>query len=502
MAENEGAIALCQWVGNLPLGLELVGRYLAKKEDLTLAEMLERLQKKRLLSPVISKVAKEMTAQLGVRDAFELSWSELDVMAKELAALLSLFASSPISWQWVIDSLTNHEAENIEEARDDGLRFLHLLQRVGMGEYQLHPLVRDFFGEKLNNELSVEDVTQLQRSFAQVMTEIAKTIDTTGRTEMLNRVQSAIPHIAEATTHVTLLEKEKDRNWSFVGLSWFYQGQSLWQEAESWKVRWLEFATNHFGDRHPDTASSLNNLAALYESMGEYDRALPLYEASLEIRKSELGDRHPDTASSLNNLAELYRLMGEYDRALPLYEAALEIRKSELGDRHPNTATSLNNLANLYQSMEQYDRAFPLYESALEIRQSELGDKHPDTAASLNNLAHLYSAMGNNHDAEALYKRAIAICEDLGTGYPITFTILNNIVALYFSNSQFPRAGALLTKWLEICSKELLINHPEAQKIQKLLADLKKSGLYTPPCIPQKPANTKAFGINPKKRKK
>ena len=60
--------------------------------------------------------------------------------------------------------------------------------------------------------------------------------------------------------------------------------------------------------------------------------------------------------------------MGQYDRALPLYESALEIWKSELGDRHPSTVTSLNNLAGLYSSMGQYDRALPLYESALEIR--------------------------------------------------------------------------------------------------------------------------------------
>ena len=269
MAEKSGAIALCEWVGNLPLGLELIGRYLAKKEDLTLAEMLQRLQKKRLSSPAIDKASQEMNAQLGVRDAFELGWSELDVMAKELAVFLSLFASSPISWQWVIDGLTTRDSEEIENARDDGLRFLHLLQRVGLGEYQLHPLVREFFGEKLQNERSIEDVNQLQRSFAQVMTEIAKTIDETGRTAMLDRVRSMIPHLAEATHSVTLLQDENDRIWSFTGLGRFYKEQSLWQEAENWFTACLQFATDHFGDRHLDTAKSLNNLAALYESMGQ-----------------------------------------------------------------------------------------------------------------------------------------------------------------------------------------------------------------------------------------
>ena len=63
--------------------------------------------------------------------------------------------------------------------------------------------------------------------------------------------------------------------------------------------------------------------------------AEPLYVQALEIRKAELGDRHPDTAQGLNNLALLYDSQGRYGEAEPLYVQALEIRKAELGDRHP-----------------------------------------------------------------------------------------------------------------------------------------------------------------------
>ncbi|NJM99279.1 MAG: tetratricopeptide repeat protein, partial [Phormidesmis sp. RL_2_1] len=50
-----------------------------------------------------------------------------------------------------------------------------------------------------------------------------------------------------------------------------------------------------------------NNLAELYRSQGRYGEAEPLFVEALAIRKTELGDRHPDTATSLNNLAGLYR---------------------------------------------------------------------------------------------------------------------------------------------------------------------------------------------------
>ena len=59
------------------------------------------------------------------------------------------------------------------------------------------------------------------------------------------------------------------------------------------------------GERHPDTAASLNNLAVLLEAQGDYAAAKPLYEQALAIHKAVLGERHPDTATSLNNLAGL-----------------------------------------------------------------------------------------------------------------------------------------------------------------------------------------------------
>ena len=60
------------------------------------------------------------------------------------------------------------------------------------------------------------------------------------------------------------------------------------------------------GPDHPDVATSLNNLALLYDNQGRYADAEPLYKRSLAISRKALGPDHPDVATSLNNLAELY----------------------------------------------------------------------------------------------------------------------------------------------------------------------------------------------------
>ncbi len=54
-------------------------------------------------------------------------------------------------------------------------------------------------------------------------------------------------------------------------------------------------------------ATSLNNLAALYQAQARYALAEPLSERSLAIREKALGPEHPDVAQSLENYAALLR---------------------------------------------------------------------------------------------------------------------------------------------------------------------------------------------------
>jgi tetratricopeptide (TPR) repeat protein len=192
-------------------------------------------------------------------------------------------------------------------------------------------------------------------------------------------------------------------------------------QARSLRERALAIREKALGAEHPSTATSLNNLALLLASQGDYEGARPLDERALAIREKVLGPEHPDTAESLNNLAGLLYAQGDYEAAGPLYERALAIYEKVLGAEHPGTATSLNNLAGLLYAQDDYDRARPLYERALAIREKVRGPEHPDTATSLNNLAFLLYAQGDYEAARPLYARALAIYEKvLGAEHPHT----------------------------------------------------------------------------------
>ena len=93
-SQRGDAEVLCQWVGNLPLGLELLGRFLEGKPDWAITKLLERLESKRLAAKALIESKPGMTATLGVAAALELSWSELSGQEQDLACLLGMFAIS------------------------------------------------------------------------------------------------------------------------------------------------------------------------------------------------------------------------------------------------------------------------------------------------------------------------------------------------------------------------------------------------------------------------
>ena len=98
------------------------------------------------------------------------------------------------------------------------------------------------------------------------------------------------------------------------------------------------------GQDHPDVASGLNNLAALYQAQGRYELVEPLYTRSLTIMEKALGQDHPDVAGSLNNLAGLYEALGHYEQAAPLYTRSLTIMEKALGKDHPKAKIIRGNL--------------------------------------------------------------------------------------------------------------------------------------------------------------
>ena len=66
-------------------------------------------------------------------------------------------------------------------------------------------------------------------------------------------------------------------------------------------------STQVFGMKHPSTAVTLVNIAAIHKGLGEYSHALDYFSQALTARKMCFGEFHPETATSVSIKSPLSR---------------------------------------------------------------------------------------------------------------------------------------------------------------------------------------------------
>jgi len=76
-----------------------------------------------------------------------------------------------------------------------------------------------------------------------------------------------------------------------------------------------------------------------------------------ETRKRVLGPEHPDTLTSMANLALTYTDQGRWKEAEELGVQVLETKKRVIGPEHPSTLTSMANLASTYRNQGRWKEA-------------------------------------------------------------------------------------------------------------------------------------------------
>ncbi|MBS1702945.1 MAG: tetratricopeptide repeat protein [Armatimonadetes bacterium] len=203
---------------------------------------------------------------------------------------------------------------------------------------------------------------------------------------------------------------------TFHGLS-AWGGLGVLDDAE----RAVAKARNGLEERHVQTLTAMNNLAATYGAFGRHEDALKLKEETLKLYAEILGPRHPDALMAMNNLAITYGELGRHHDALKLQQEVLEIRSETLGPRHPNTVSAMNNLAFTYWKLDRHQDALRLEKEALEVRLEILGPRHPDTVKAMHNLAFTYRDLDRRGEAIDLMRRCVDLRQEiLGPNHPYT----------------------------------------------------------------------------------
>ena len=233
----------------------------------------------------------------------------------------------------------------------------------------------------------------------------------------------------------------------------------------------LESNLANFGNKHPYVAVSQSNLASVYRDLGDLEKAKNLLDKALQSDLENFGETNSRVALCQNNLALVYKDLGDYEKARVLLEKAIQSDLANFGEKHPNVANRMANLAEVYKRMGDLEQAQNLMEKAFQSDLENFGEMHPSVVPGLNTLASVYKELGDFGLARDLLEKALLIeLENFGENHPGVATCQNNLALMYRDLGELEKAQDLLEKALESGLENFGENHPEVAIRQSNLA--------------------------------
>jgi len=262
-----------------------------------------------------------------------------------------------------------------------------------------------------------------RRVFKDPSAEVAKTLEILGRVlTAAGRYEEAGTVIQDALVMSRTLHGERS-----LEVAACYQAQGAlevaWQQdyalAEELARKQIEILRALEGGDTMETAMALNDLGVTVMLQGRSEEAVPILEKAANDLRRRGGDRHPQLAKTLENLANAEYRLGHYDRSLELLGKVITIRREVLGDDSPDVARTLTNMGSLYRKAGNLDKAEATLRDAVARMERAYGPDHSDVASTHRTLGLVLLDQGKLGEAETQLRSALAIAEKaFPTGSP------------------------------------------------------------------------------------
>ena len=111
-------------------------------------------------------------------------------------------------------------------------------------------------------------------------------------------------------------------------------------------------------------ASTLANLGAAYQELGQHEKAKDVLERALKIKEQHYGQEHFKVVKTLGNLGAAYGQLEDYDNAKNIFERAVNSKVMHYGQGSVEVAITLYNLALAHGELGEYQKAadLPVFE--------------------------------------------------------------------------------------------------------------------------------------------
>ena len=167
-----------------------------------------------------------------------------------------------------------------------------------------------------------------------------------------------------------------------------------------------------------------NNLGAVYQFSGQYEKGISLYKESLELEKNT-----NDTLSlskTYNNIGSLYVKLGDNEKALEYLKKSLEYK--QMYNDSAGIAKTLQNIGTIFFNENKYYKALDYYTQSSEIKLA-IGDSLTISTV-YSNIGLAYKKMYNYEYAIKYFLKSLRISHNVGYKKQEAL-VYNNLASAY-----------------------------------------------------------------------
>ncbi len=210
--------------------------------------------------------------------------------------------------------------------------------------------------------------------------------------------------------------------------------------------------------------SLYHNIGALFDRMGDFNKALVYYDKALFIYnnvKNTLSPTMTQIHSLYNSIGNIYSAKSDPKKAVEYYRKAMDLAVKKCDTQA--LGVIYNNMGKQAIESNQLDSAYYYYQRSLESRM-KINDLH-GMAKSSNSLCHYYLAVGDHDNALGCAKKALQLSEASGAR-STRLSSLDYLSSIYEMRGDAPMALSYFK-----CFKQLndsLINESSIKKQTEL----------------------------------
>lgn len=224
------------------------------------------------------------------------------------------------------------------------------------------------------------------------------------------------------------------------------------------------------------------NIGVGYDELGEYEKALLLYNKAFMIREKIINVMRTNIANTYNNIGGVRHHQKDCDKALECYSNALSIWRNIFDTPNLSIAESYSKIGGAYRKKSEKNEkkrraylkiALKYHEWALEIRE-KYSKESVDVAISYNNIGTVYLAQKEYCKAKKYYNEALKIVEkDPQKNSRFIADLYNDMGNLYKVQNDYVRALDNYSKAYEKYKEILGENHPDTKAVLKNIDGIK-----------------------------